>query len=220
MHLYLSSYDVGHEPHRLASLVRSPRALIVANALDNVGDQRTAFVHSQARALASLGIAAEELDLRDHFVAPGGIARRLDGVGLVWVTGGNAFLLRRAMRQSGFDAYLLSRRDDDDLVYGGFSAGACVAGPTLRGLERVDAVDATAAGYVDGVVWDGTRSRPLQHRSALPIGARRVERRRIDGGVLDRPQAAVRGAARRRRHHRGRRCLRAASGPARGLTRV
>jgi dipeptidase E len=155
MHLYLSSYHIGHEPHRLASMVRSPRALIVANALDNVGDQRTAFVHSQARALASLGIAAEELDLRGYFAAPGGFERRLDGVGLVWVTGGNAFLLRRAMLQSGFDAYLVRRRYDDDLVYGGFSAGACVAGPTLRGLERVDAVDATAAGYADGLVWEG-----------------------------------------------------------------
>lgn len=41
------------------------------------------------------------------------------------------------MRQSGLDHYLRDRSNDASFVYGGFSAGACVAGPTLRGVELV-----------------------------------------------------------------------------------
>jgi dipeptidase E len=80
----------------------------------------------------------------------------LNDVGLVWVTGGNSFLLRRAMQQSGFDEYILERRGTDTLVYGGFSAGACVAAPTLRGIHLIDVPEASAEGYAnDGVIWDG-----------------------------------------------------------------
>ena len=54
---------------------------------------------------------------------------------LIWVNGGNVFLLRRAMQQSGLDNVIIERKSDDGFVYSGYSAGACVVGPTLRGAH-------------------------------------------------------------------------------------
>lgn len=52
------------------------------------------------------------------------------------------------------DALLVERLAHGSLAYGGYSAGACVCGPTLRGIELVD--DAAA---VPQPVWDGLRAR-------------------------------------------------------------
>jgi dipeptidase E len=156
MYLYLSSFLLGNRANELVSLTRTRKAAVVANALDNVeADVRREYAQGQIEELTKLGFQAQEVDLRDYFRGPSPLARRLNDVGLVWVTGGNAFLLRRAMKQSGFDAYILERKGDDTLVYGGFSAGACVAAPTLRGLHLVDVPEACAEGYANGVIWDG-----------------------------------------------------------------
>jgi dipeptidase E len=156
MHLYLSSFLLGHDASALPSLVRRPIAVVIGNALDHAADDvRASYIRTSVAELTGLGFSTRELDLRQYFDQPDNIDAALHDAGLVWVNGGNVFLLRRAMQQSGLDRYLITRRGDDDLVYGGFSAGACVAGPTLRGAHLVDAVDATAAGYVETTIWDG-----------------------------------------------------------------
>jgi peptidase E len=57
---------------------------------------------------------------------------------MFWATGGNAFVLRKALQRSGVDQVLDARVRAGSLAYGGSSAGACVAGSTLRGLELID----------------------------------------------------------------------------------
>lgn len=101
------------------------------------------------------GIEAHDLDLRDHFWNPAGLEAALAGVDLVWAVGGNSFLLRRAMRQSGFDQILARRLAEDSLVYGGWSAGAVVAGSTLRGIELMDPPTVITPGYDPDPVWEG-----------------------------------------------------------------
>ena len=160
MKLYLSSFLIGNQKHQLTSLCQGRRAVVVANALDNLSEARMARLAGQQRELRELGFSTEELDLRYYFDEPDSLVKRLDTVDLVWVTGGNAFLLRRAMRQSGFDDCILARKHDDSLVYGGYSAGICVAGTSLRGLHLVDDANATAEGYSSGTLWDGLRLVP------------------------------------------------------------
>jgi dipeptidase E len=155
MHVYLSSFLLGEKAEALLSLIRAPKAVVIANAIDNFREVREEHLHGQIAGLRRLGLDAEELDLRECFRDPRRLAIRMSAVGLVWVTGGNAFLLRRAMRYSGFDQYIADRKSDDVLVYGGYSAGACVAGPSLRGLDLVDMPLAIADGYDSEVVWDG-----------------------------------------------------------------
>jgi dipeptidase E len=156
MRLYLSSYLLGDEARELAAMVRRPTAVVIANALDHAASAiRESHLRTIVEGLGALGFSTEEVDLRRHFGAPARIETALREAGLVWVNGGNVFLLRRAMRQSGFDRFIAERRREDGLVYGGYSAGACVAGPTLRGAHLVDSRDATAAGYEDGEILDG-----------------------------------------------------------------
>ena len=158
MQLYLSSYHLGDERNRLQSLARSSRAAaVIANALDYTDDvlRKAAGTAREIAELEHLGFEARELDLREFFDHPSTLSARLAGVGLIWVVGGNSFLLRRALKQSGLDAYLLHRKGDDALVYGGYNAGAVVVTPTLAGIEFVDPPDVLADRYDPEVIWDG-----------------------------------------------------------------
>jgi len=159
MRLYLASYrtDTVHPLLDLAG--PGARAAVVSNALDLIPDaDRCAYaaqVHDPVADLRDAGLAADPLDLRDYFGKPAELDRALAGVDLVWAVGGNAFLLRRAMAQSGLDKVLTRRLAEDSLVYGGWSAGACVAGAKLRGLHRMDDPDAVAPGYDAAPIWEG-----------------------------------------------------------------
>jgi dipeptidase E len=160
MRLYLSSYRTAQDMQRLLDLAgRSGRAVVISNAVDLVpAAERQAYarkVHDPVAELQQAGLTASHLDLRDYFGKAEALERDLAQVGLVWAVGGNAFLLRRAMRQSGLDAILPRRLAADSLVYGGWSAGACVAGATLRGLHLMDDPQALAPGYDPDVVWEG-----------------------------------------------------------------
>ncbi|MBP7701909.1 MAG: Type 1 glutamine amidotransferase-like domain-containing protein [Phenylobacterium sp.] len=160
MRLYLSSYRFGNAADRLLALVPAGgRVAVVSNALDLIPDEsRRSYarnVHDPLADLAEMGLAPFDLDLRRWFGDPAGLERDLAEVQMVWAVGGNAFLLRRAMAQSGLDTILQRRLADDSLAYGGWSAGACVAGPTLRGIDLMDAPDVVAAGYDPAPIYDG-----------------------------------------------------------------
>lgn len=160
MRLYLSSYRIGDRAGSLLALLgNGKRAAVIENALDNISpaarDLYRAEAYDPVVELGSLGIAATPLDLRDHFGDPEGLRARLSRFDLVWVTGGNAFVLRRAMKQSGFDDVIVDMLDNDQIVYGGFSAGAVVAAPSLEGIHLMDDPDEAPAGYDRETIWDG-----------------------------------------------------------------
>ena len=160
MRLYLSSYRIGDRAGSLLALLGSgKRAAIVSNALDNISATARSIyrdeVYDPHAELRGLGLATEELDLRRYFGQPEALRAKLGEFDLVWVMGGNAFVLRRAMKQSGFDDVITGMLDHDEIVYGGFSAGAVVAAPTLRGIELMDDPSEVPAGYEAEVTWDG-----------------------------------------------------------------
>lgn len=132
------------------------RALVIANACDLIPEPgRAPRVKREIEALEAIGFQAEELDLRDHFGAGwDALGARLDAADLIWARGGNAFVLRRAMRQSGFDALIRDALARDALVYGGYSGGIAVLAPSLRGIELVNDPKAVPEGYDPEVIWD------------------------------------------------------------------
>lgn len=147
MRLYLSSYLLGEHPETFAGLVRGARrGWLVTNALDG-GDEarRSGAVTVQRTLLAGIGLEAADLDLRRH--SPSTLAKTFGEPDFVWVRGGNVFTLRMAMARSGLDEIVRRGIAADAFVYAGFSAGACVLAPTLRGLEVCDPVGACAAVY-------------------------------------------------------------------------
>lgn len=112
-------------------------------------------MNREIEALESLGFRAEELDLRNYFGSGReALEARLDAAGLIWARGGNAFVLRRAMRLSGFDDRVRAALARDALVYGGYSGGIAVLAPSLRGIEIVNDPDAVPEGYDPAILWD------------------------------------------------------------------
>lgn len=157
MKLYLSSFLIGSDPGSLANLIgNNKKAAIVMNATDGFGDaKRPDYYRKYAFALGELGLECEELDLRSYFHRPEALRDVVTKFGLLWVTGGNTFVLRRAMNASGLDIFLCEILSKTDLVYGGFSAGACVTCPSLHGIDLADEPETVPPGYSPDVFWDG-----------------------------------------------------------------
>jgi len=148
---------MGDRPEHLVELLDAPGPVaVIANALDGASDDvRREGVERELGALAELGLDAEELDLREYFGARERLAAELPRYRLVWVRGGNTFMLRHALAVSGADKILAGLLAQDSLVYAGYSAGCCVLAPSLRGLELVDEPEAVAEAYGVPPIWNG-----------------------------------------------------------------
>jgi dipeptidase E len=158
--LYLSSFRMGDQFDQLvAALTPGIGVAVISNATDFIPDaDRVAYarnVFNPVEVFRTRGFEAREFDLRTYFDCPELLRSALKGVQLVWANGGNAFLLRRAMMQSGLDRILKDRVPAGTLIYGGWSAGAVVAGPSLRGLDLMDDPTTVAEGYLREPVWEG-----------------------------------------------------------------
>jgi dipeptidase E len=75
--------------------------------------------------------------------------------GSVWVAGGNIFVLRRVMQDSGFDRIMTDMLGEYAIVYAGYSAGICVLAQSLRGLELVDDPAEVEQTFQKEVILDG-----------------------------------------------------------------
>ena len=156
MKLYLASGADGTSSELAVLVGTNRRVAVIANANDALdATVRAAGVSREISELAAIGLVAEELDLRDHFNQRHDLEGELARFGLLWATGGNAFLLRRSMSESGLDALLPGLLRRMDLAYGGYSAGAVVAGPTLHGIDLVDDPYEVTPPYQTAVVWSG-----------------------------------------------------------------
>lgn len=154
MKLFLASYRFGAHASEFTTLTGGPgRVAVIANAADCwPAAARESAVLSEMRGLRELGYEPEELDLRQYDGRPDALATRLDAVSTVWIRGGNTFVLRSQLRFGKADEALVSRVRDGSLVYAGYSAGACIASPSLRGVETAD--DPSDVTEHD-LVWDG-----------------------------------------------------------------
>lgn len=162
MRLYLSSHRLGERAGSLIAMLggaRGARAAVIANGLDGASSMARKIYLSEVfdpiAELGSLGISAEELDLRAYFGSPAALRNRLRSFDLVWVMGGNSFILRRAMEQSRFDRVIEDMLASDAIIYGGEGAGAVVAGPNLMGFELAHDPWDIPESYDESVVWNG-----------------------------------------------------------------
>lgn len=149
MRLYLSSSGLGDQVEQLRRWLKSgSRIAHINNARDWVGADpniRANYQASEMEELRTLGYQVESLDLKDYFNQTEELRQKLAELDGVWVSGGNTFVLRQAMRLSGFDLIFEELKQREDFVYGGYSAGVCVLCDSLKYIRQVD--DATNFPY-------------------------------------------------------------------------
>jgi dipeptidase E len=157
--LYLSSFRIGNRPDELLRLLpNGRRTALILNADDYKNDTKRALsLQREIDELESVGLEPIELDLRKFFGRTLALKAELKEFDLIYVRGGNLFVLRRALEQSGADDLIRELLAEDAIAYAGYSAGPPMLGPTLRGIVGVtDDPSFVPAGYDDvPVSWEG-----------------------------------------------------------------
>lgn len=140
MKLYLSSQKFGNHVEQLIALCGVNKNIaVIANGLDNKPEcYRKNKVEIEIENLRSIGFIPEELDLRNYFGDLERLKNFLSTKSMVWIRGGSAFILNRAMIQSGFSIIGVEMIRNSKLVYAGYSAALIVATTNLSGTEVVD----------------------------------------------------------------------------------
>lgn len=158
MRLYLSSYKLGNHIEELVKLSSdNKRVGVIMNAVDWSGDKERVFrsLSEQMNILTSLGFQPEQIDLRNYFGKSNELKKYLTNLGVVWIYGGNTFVLKRAYEQSGFDEIIKEMILKDEIVYAGFSAGVVILSKSMKGLEIIDDPSIVPEGYRSDFSWDG-----------------------------------------------------------------
>jgi dipeptidase E len=159
MKFYLSSCKLGNRTAELKDMIAggNKKTAYISNALDFSQDleRREKSEAADIADLEAVGMEIEKVDLRDYFGKQAELEEKLNEYNIIWVRGGNVFVLRQAMKLSGFDEIMKKLLKKDDMVYGGYSAGVCVLAPTLKGIDLVD--DPNVHPYPDQAetIWDG-----------------------------------------------------------------
>lgn len=147
MEFYLSSYKLGNETDKLVEMSPKKRIGYIPNALDFTDAdpvRREKHVQADVKSLEDIGLECEVLDLKDYFDDPEGLKEKLRELGAVFISGGNVFVLRQAMKLGGMDQ-ILGGMKDEEFLYAGYSAAGCVLAPDLHAYQIVD--DATDTPY-------------------------------------------------------------------------
>jgi dipeptidase E len=158
MKLYLSSYKFGNYTEELIKLSFTNKKVgIIMNAVDWSDDKArvTNSLNEQIDILKSLGFDPEQIDLRNYFNKKEELKNHLINFGMVWVYGGNTFVLKRAYEQSGFGEIIKEMILKDGIVYAGFSAGVVILSKSMKGLEIVDDPLIVPEGYKSDFNWEG-----------------------------------------------------------------
>jgi len=158
MRLYLSSYKFGNYTEELVKLSSdNKRVGVIMNAVDWSNDKERVVksLNDHLKILQSLGFDPEQIDLRNYFNKKEELKKHLSDFSMVWVYGGNTFVLKRAYEKSGFGEIIKDMILKNEIIYAGFSAGVVILSESLKGLEIVDDPLIVPEGYKSDFSWDG-----------------------------------------------------------------
>lgn len=96
------------------------------------------WLYENRAAVQSHGFDVELVDLEDYRDKGGALKTKLEEKDVVWLGGGNTYYLRWVLMATGADDIIIELVKSGKLVYGGGSAGAIVAGPTIEFFDTAD----------------------------------------------------------------------------------
>lgn len=121
MNFYLSSYKIGSKEavEKLKNLIPfNKKTAYISNAFDFANDiqRRKENEEEDIKEIESIGLKIEYFDLRKYFNQPDNLEKDLKHFGVIWVSGGNVFVLRQAMKLSGFDQILIKLNQEKNNI--------------------------------------------------------------------------------------------------------
>ncbi len=162
------TYEASVEP-KVAMLVTAQMAPSGKPSTRSPGDlrrRRWADARKKGRELAAqIGLPVECVDCNTQY--PKGDLSLLETAPVIWVTGGNTFFLWQHMRESGV-ADLVRRRVGEGVLYVGCSAGAIVAGRSIRPAFWKGWDDPSAAAETDWSLESSCETMGLADASFFP----------------------------------------------------
>lgn len=144
MKFYLSSYKFGTEDTKIVLKEwikeNGNKIAFISNSRDARENTKEKFekIEADKKLLKEIGFEVFEIDLKNYFGNYEKLENDLKDFKVFCLIGGNVFVLRKAMFLSGFDKFVKKRVYDDNYLYIGYSAGICLLGKTLEGLDLVD----------------------------------------------------------------------------------
>ncbi|HSW74386.1 MAG TPA: Type 1 glutamine amidotransferase-like domain-containing protein [Candidatus Saccharimonadales bacterium] len=153
MKLFLSSQAIskGQAPY-LLDLVAKPAKSIRLAVIENAADVETgskAWLLRNRHMIESHGFEVEYVDLRKYAQDLEPLRAKLAAKDVLWFGGGNTFYLRWLLRSTGAEN-IIKELVHGGTVYGGGSAGAIIAGPTLHYFEAADEPQVSP-----GIIYEG-----------------------------------------------------------------
>jgi len=151
--LFLSSQAISKEqaPYFL-DLVAKPAKSIRLAVIENAADVETgskAWLLRNRHMIESHGFEVEYVDVRKYAQDVEALRAKFAAKDVLWFGGGNTFYLRWLLRNTGVER-IVKELVHAGTVYGGGSAGAIIAGPTLHFFEAADEPQASP-----GIVYEG-----------------------------------------------------------------
>lgn len=142
MKFYLSSYKFGNDYNKILNMLKKDAKIgHINNSRDWLGvneNNKQKALFEEMNFLENLGFRCEHLDLKEYFGKENLLREKLQKLDGIWVCGGNTFVLRQAMRLSGFDNIFNELKTNKDFFWGGYSAGICILCDSLKYINQVD----------------------------------------------------------------------------------
>jgi dipeptidase E len=144
MRLFLSSQAISAEQATaFKDLVAKPDSAgpisfaLIENAGDVYEEDKKEWMHINCREIMSHNFDVTHVDLREYVNKKDQLHKDLAGYDVIWLGGGNTYYLRWLLKETGADV-VIRNLVKSGTVYGGGSAGAVVAGPTLDNFQDAD----------------------------------------------------------------------------------
>lgn len=155
MKLFLSSLAISDtQSDELAKLVgKKPKDIklaLIENAADTYAEGSRAWVDQNRVAIQSHDFGIEIIDIRQYKGKLAELKDKLSAKDVIWFGGGNTYYLRWLLKDTGIDE-LLAGLVKQGIIYGGGSAGAIIAGPTLKHFETADDPNEASEVILDGL---------------------------------------------------------------------
>jgi dipeptidase E len=155
MKLFLSSLAISDpQSVELAKLAgEAPEAIrlaLIENAADTYPEGKRDWIERNRAAIQSHGFQVEIIDIRQYQGKLPELRDKLAAEDVIWFGGGHTYYLRWLLKSIGVDK-LLTELVNRGVIYGGGSAGAIIAGPTLRHFEAADDPNDAPEVILDGL---------------------------------------------------------------------